>query len=106
MKLLQIVEPFHRRWSKRDSFPGLHSDSRQLSLSNCKSVRYEYYLFLAFRLLDCLQPTADDDDGLEISFAYIAVLQYIGSHFSHLYLVRSLYFTSFTFHVLRPRSVF
>ena len=28
MKLLQIVEPFHRRWSKRDSFPGLHSDSR------------------------------------------------------------------------------
>jgi len=29
MKLLQIVEPFHRSWSKRDSFPGLHSDSRQ-----------------------------------------------------------------------------
>jgi hypothetical protein len=30
MKLLHIVEPFHQRWNKRDSFPGLHSDSRHL----------------------------------------------------------------------------
>ena len=29
MKVLQIVEPFHQRWSKRDSSPGLHSDSRR-----------------------------------------------------------------------------
>jgi hypothetical protein len=34
MKLLQIVEPFHRRWSKRDSFPGLHSTTAMTAYSS------------------------------------------------------------------------
>ena len=39
-KLLQIVEPFHQRWSKRDSFSGLHSDSQHpLRLCRGTSVK-------------------------------------------------------------------
>ena len=45
MKLLQIVEPFHRSWSKRDSFPGLHSDSRQYVLCMIDDT-YSTYDFL------------------------------------------------------------
>ena len=42
MKLLQIVEPFHRSWSKRDSFPGLHPDNRRLRKKDI--LQYRWYL--------------------------------------------------------------